>query len=61
MVLVGGLVGVNNFLALLSEAGAEGGGWNVSCILNLNDRLCLLVNHTPVLLLNGATGVCGPL
>lgn len=48
MVLVGSLVGMNNLLTFPTEAGAERRRRDISCILNLNDRFNLLVNHLPV-------------
>lgn len=50
MVLIRGLVRMDDLLSFSSEAGAELRSRDVSCILNLDKRLHLLVDHTPVVL-----------
>lgn len=52
MVLISCLIRMNDLLAFPPEAGAERRGGNISCILNLQKWLYLLVNHLPVFILN---------
>ena len=58
VILVGLLVRMYYLLTLSAKAGAELSGGNVSCILNLNKWLDLVIHHVPVLLLYLVV-VCG--
>ena len=58
VILVGLLVRMDDLLSLSAKAGAELSRGNVSCILDLNKWLDLVVYHVPVLFLNLVV-VCG--